>query len=168
MFNIEVSKLHWIDGSADCPGDLCLHGDIRATIGEECFEYSPAAVSATALYLLKTLTEDHVPGEDNQKMIPHCGHFIVPDEMNDTVCIIGCCNGIDWSVIHKGDLIQLITTNGKETVIHLTDYTKAVYAFADTIESYYSSCATKIPEDDFDRNAYAVFWKEWCRRRYGR
>jgi len=49
MFSIKSKTLRWIDKSKDAPGDLCLHGDVVATIGDEQFEYN-CTVSATALY----------------------------------------------------------------------------------------------------------------------
>ena len=56
-FQIDTTDLYWIDGSMDNPEDLCLHGHVITYIGEEKLEYD-CTVSATALYLLKTLTED--------------------------------------------------------------------------------------------------------------
>ena len=76
-FMIDTTKLYWIDGSADDPEDLCLHGHAIADFGEERLEYD-CTVSATALYLLKTLTEDHIIYEDKQ-LLPCCGHFYVPE-----------------------------------------------------------------------------------------
>ena len=48
MFSIKSKTLRWIDKSKDAPGDLCLHGDVVATIDDEQFEYN-CTVSATAL-----------------------------------------------------------------------------------------------------------------------
>ncbi|MEA1960400.1 MAG: hypothetical protein U9N81_03760 [Bacillota bacterium] len=107
MFDITIKKLYWINGIADDPEDLCLHGDVETAIGSECFQYS-ATVSSTALYLLKTLTEDHIIGEENQ-MLPCCGFNMYANKTLDTVDIVGCPNGIDWSVIHEGNEVKLIT-----------------------------------------------------------
>ena len=76
-FSISAGSYHWINGEADEPGDYCLHG-LAAVIGDERFEYD-CTVSAAALYLLKTLSEDHIMGEDNQ-LLPCCGFFLCPDE----------------------------------------------------------------------------------------
>ena len=62
-FHIDATELCWIDGSADDPEDFCLHGHAVAIIGGETLEYD-CTVSATALYLLKTLTENHIIHED--------------------------------------------------------------------------------------------------------
>ncbi len=99
-FQIDTTELYCIDGSMDDPDDLCLHGHAIAYIGEEKLEYD-CTVSATALYLLKTLTEDHIIHEDNQ-MLPCCGHFYIPDAKLENVIISGCNNGIDWTVRYSG------------------------------------------------------------------
>lgn len=163
IFEINAKILSWIDGEDDNTGDLCLHGDAVAKIGNEVFEYS-ATVSAAALYLLKSLTEDHIIYEDNQ-MLPCCGHFMIPNEDLTNVVIAGCPNGIDWSVIHEGDKVRLITESGQETGMSLKDYRQEVYRFADMIESYYIKCKPKNFSDEYDRNCYTAFWNEWHRRR---
>ena len=86
-FLVDVTDLYWIDGSADNADDLCLHGHAIVYIGNERLEFD-ATVSATALYLLKTLTEEHIIHEDNQ-MLPCCGHFYVPDKNLKNVTISG-------------------------------------------------------------------------------
>lgn len=57
MFRIDADHLGWINTGKDDREDLCLHGRAVVCIGERTLEYY-ATVSATALYLLKTLTED--------------------------------------------------------------------------------------------------------------
>lgn len=71
FFSISATDLKWINGSKDDPEDLCLHGHAIAVIGNRKLEYD-ATISATALYLLKSLTEDHIIHDDNQ-MLPCCG-----------------------------------------------------------------------------------------------
>lgn len=167
MFSIDVKNLHWIVEEEDAPYDLCAHGDMTAVIGNETFEFDGTA-SATALYLLKTLTEDHQIGEDNQ-MMPCCGHFMIANEAVDNVHICGCCNGIDWDVLHVEDKIKITTETGRETLIEPEEYRKAVFAFADKVEAFYQSSSEKmLPDEEFERNGYIAFWKEWNRRRYGK
>ena len=64
MFSISVSNLHWME-EVDSIEDLCLHGNAKAIIGHEVLEYDDATVSSTALYLLKSLKEDHKIYESN-------------------------------------------------------------------------------------------------------
>ena len=163
VFKIMVENLEWINGEKDDPNDLCLHGDAVAKIGEEIFEYS-ATVSATALYLLKTLTQDHIINEENQ-MLPCCGHFMIPNDDLTNVDIYGCPNGIDWTVLHDGDNIKLITESGRETVISLDEYQKEVFWFADKIEDFYKECSPKNLSNEYERDWYYAFWNEWHKRR---
>lgn len=164
MFQIDVSDLHWIQNVADDPEDLCLHGTATAVIGTETLTYD-ATVSATALSLLRTLTEDHLSGQGIQ-MLPCCGFFLVADETNSSVQIVGCPNGIDWTVTHANNQIQITTDTGTIVSVKKDDYKKAVFAFADQIERFYQRCSPKIlPKDEFDRNGYLAFWNEWHRRR---
>lgn len=163
-FLIDATELYWIDGAADNPEDLCLHGHAIAYIGDEMLEYD-CTVSATALYLLKTLTEDHIIHEDNQ-MLPCCGHFYIPDAKLENVIISGCDHGIDWTVKHSGKDVILILENGKEEIVPLEEYRQEVYRFVDKIEDYYQSCSPKVmPEDSFSRDGYIAFWNEWRWRR---
>ena len=166
MFKIDIKDLCWVNGKIDEPDDLCAHGKVVAVIGNETFEFD-GTVSSTAIYLLKTLTENHFIGEENQ-MIPCCGHFIIANETLDNVQISGCDNGVDWSVIHNDDgSIKLVTENGNETTVSFDEYEKTVFNFVDKIEQFYRSCTPKkIPKDNFDKNGYIAFWIEWYRRRY--
>ena len=164
-FSITATDLKWIDDSVDSPEDLCLHGHAVAVIGERKLEYD-ATVSATALYLLKSLTEDHIIGADNQ-MLPCCGHFMIPDKELRNVTIMGCANGIDWAIRHENENVILETEDGYSTTIPIEDYKKEVFRFADSIRQFYDSCSPKImPEDEFEKSGYIAFWNEWNRRRY--
>ena len=164
FFSIEATDLAWVDGSKDDVNDLCLHGHAVVHIGDCKLEYD-ATVSATALYLLKTLTEDHIIYMDNQ-LLPCCGFFYLPNETLDQVTICGCPNGIDWSVLHDGDWVILELEDGTKEKVSLTDYRAEVLKFADKIEAFYQSCSPKvIPENELERNGYKAFWNEWHRRR---
>ena len=165
MFDIKVSNLHWMHG-VEPSEDLCLHGDATAIIGDEILKYDNATVSSTALYLLKSIKEDHKIYESNQ-MLPCCGFFMISNESLSKVDISGCPNGVDWSVIHEKDNVIIITEAGKRSVIPIKEYRETVFSFADIIESFYkSSEIKKIPKDEFDRNGYVAFWNEWKALRY--
>ncbi|MCM1328558.1 MAG: hypothetical protein NC253_03880 [Ruminococcus sp.] len=164
MFKINVSELCWINDSADDPEDLCLHGHAEVYIGTQKLEYK-ACVSSSALYMLKSLSENHIIYKSNQ-MLPCCGFFLIADENLENVDICGCPFGIDWSVIHEVENVKLVLDDGTEEIVPMADYTKEVLAFADKIEEFYNSCSPKImPKDEFDRNGYIAFWNEWHRRR---
>lgn len=163
-FKIEADDLGWLGNLADDTEDLCLHGHAVVYIGDAVLEYD-ATVSATALYLLKTLTENHIIYEENQ-MLPCCGFTLIANDDLTNVDICGCPNGVDWSVIHEGDTVKLILENGTETRVSIDEYKKEVCRFADMIEAFYdSSKPKKMPQDEFDKNGYIAFWNEWHRRR---
>lgn len=164
MFSIDVSNLHWLEG-VDEKEDLCLHGDAVVWIGGERLEYQEATVSATALYLLKSLSEDHIINQSIQ-MLPCCGFTMFANDSLSAVEISGCPNGVDWSTIHGEDCVLIVTESGNKTTIPMDEYRKTVFAFADEIEAFYRNSAAKtLPRDKFDRNGYLAFWNEWRARR---
>ena len=163
-FKITAEDLTWLDDPVNDPQDHCLHGHAVAQIGERTVEYT-CTVSATALYLLKTLTEDHAIGQDNQ-LLPCCGHFLIASEDLMNTTIIGCDYGEDWSVEHSGEQVILTLKDGYQVSVPIDEYRAEVYRFADKIEAYYNSCPPREDHtDEFKRNGYIAFWNEWHRRR---
>lgn len=163
IFKIDVNEMNWLE-NMDESEDLCAHGCATVQIGDEVLEYH-ATVSATALYLLKSIQEDHIMYEDIQ-MLPCCGFFYISDEDNEEVIILGCAHGIDWTVMHEGEYVRLITESGNEVKILLDEYREEVFRFADKVEAFYkASLPKKVPEDEFDKNGFIAFWNEWNRRR---
>ena len=164
VFSIDVNEFTWICGPEDDPNDLCLHGHVTVQIGKTTMEYS-GTVSATALYLLKTLTEDKVMSENDIQMVPCCGNFLIANKDLSEVTISGCNDGLDWSVVHENGGVKLVLPSGEEEWVPLQEYQKEVIRFADRVEAYYKSCQPKhIPDDEFARNGYLAFWNEWHRR----
>lgn len=164
MFKIHANKFFWLKESNE-ETDLCLHGDVITVIGDETFRYEETTVSSTALYLLKSLSQDHIIGKDNQ-MLPCCGFSIYCYDDSDDVFIVGCNNGIDWTIIHENEGVRLITESGKETKVDFYKYKKEVFKFADSVEAFYNSSLSKIlPENEDDKDGYISFWNEYRRRR---
>lgn len=109
---------------------------------------------------------NHVMGKSSNQMLPCCGHFIIPSDYDDTVEICGCPSGVDWSVLHIDGVVKLVTEKANEVTINLNDYIKIVFNFVDKVEEFYKKSEAKnIPNDDFDRDGYIKFWKEWDNRR---
>ncbi len=177
MFHIQTTRFHWNNNRHDDGTDLCLHGETTVQIGERTLSYE-ATVTATALYLLKTLTEDHIIHEDNQ-LLPCCGFFMVPIENDpDSVRIVGCCNGMDWSVTHEGDAVPCTAHDTAQSTIRLTledgytvtlpyaNYAAEVCHYADAVESAYNAAMPRVlPDESFEREMFRLFWAEWKRRR---
>lgn len=83
------------------------------------------------------------------------------------VIIMGCPNGIDWTVKHiENGQIKHISESGKEGIISKDEYQKMVIEFVNQVEKFYEQSKPKvIPEDEFDRKGYEAFWKEWKKLR---
>ena len=164
VFKIRADQFEWINGAKDDPRDLCLHGRVTAQFGDTILE-DHGTVSATALYLLKTLTEDKLMQPYDIQMIPCCGYFLIANSDLTEVQISGCDTGTNWSTVHEGDSVRFILPTGQEEVVSRREYQYEVLDFAKSVKRYYDACTPKeIPEDEFDRNGYIAFWNEWHRR----
>ena len=164
MFTVDILSMHWIDNSEDDPDDICLHGAVQVTIGDQQIE-SPCTISAMALRMLKSLSEDHLIPNNNEQMLPCCGHFIIPNDTLDNVEIMGCTNGIDWIVERVENDIRVTTEDGAVTLLEFDAYQTEVFRVADQVEAFYHKCSPKATGDKFECDAYIAFWNEWHRRR---
>ena len=146
QFKLNASEFEWITGLQDDPEDLCLHGKVTVIIGSETIE-TACTVSAAALYLLKSLSEDRDFGQDNQ-LFPCCGHFLIPNADLSAVTIIGCDTGADLKITHESGTVRIVTESGRETAVPYGKYRAEVLAFADQVKAFYDSCSPKkVPED---------------------
>ncbi len=164
IFKIDADHFGWIRGPEDDPDDRCLHGHVTVQIGDTVMD-GYGTVSATALYLLKSLTQNKIMNQHDIQMVPCCGHFLIANKDMSEVTISGCDHGMDWSVLHQNGGIKLVLPSGEGVWISMQEYRAEVLRFADKVERYYLTCKPKvIPADEFDRNGYSTFWKEWHRR----
>ena len=139
IFKIRADDFSWITGKEDDPTDRCLHGHVTVQIGQTVLE-DDGTVSATALYLLKSLTEDKIMNDSCIQMIPCCGFFMLANPSLTEVTIIGCDSGTDWSVIHEDGRVKLVLESGETEYVDFADYQAEVFRFADSIENFYRSC----------------------------
>lgn len=164
-FDIKILDLHWIN-DIDDPNDLCAHGHVCVKINNEVIadkDSLDVTISATALYLMRTLKSDYKKDDYTSQLLPCCGHFIIADDEKDFVNICGCPSGIDWTIVHTDDnKIKHISDSGQEAIISKDVYRKIVLDFADQVENFYKTSLPKIiPTDEFDKKGYLTFWKEW-------
>ena len=168
-FSIHIVRQHWLGDDPDVAKvDLCSHGGLRITVGEQVISDGTEdyGVSETALALLRTLDRDHTPASlVAEKLVFHgCG----------TMLMMGCPIGIDWSVKHlPGDRVRLAnirrfdTTNENDAVrfgdlaveIDGSAYRHEVIRFAQGVKRFFDGVA-KVPEDAYDREQYEHFWQE--------
>jgi len=168
-FDIRIINLHWINNEDDAI-DLCAHGHVFVKIGNEIVADENSldiTVSSTALYLLRTLNQNYSPGDFASQLLPCCGFSFMPDRANNTIAILGCASGIDWMVEHiDNTYVKHTTASGANTIISKKQYQEIVFGFVDQVEAFYNaSSPKKLPEDEYDKLGYLMFWEEWWRLR---
>ena len=164
MFQLEILDKYWLPGQAE-ETDLCLHGTVRVRIGENVLE-DEASLSAAALHLLRTVTEDHQLDE-MAKLFPTDGFCWTPDGQ-ESIYLGGCPNGgIDGYVIHDGDMVCMALEDLPQVRIPLAEYRAEVSRFADQVEEYFRQSKPKEVTAELDKLWYPLFWKEWRKRRDG-
>jgi hypothetical protein len=165
-FSVKAENFCWIQGIEDDPEDLCAHATVTVQIGDETLQ-DGCCVSASAMRMLRTLTEDHLveDRDHGQQMIPCCGHSMFPEDNLESVYISGCYYGIDYEVRHQDDIALITIENGDQYAVSFEDYRQEVLRFARQVEAYYNQCSPKIlPDENLFRNGYIAFWNEWKRR----
>ena len=76
--------------------------------------------------------------------------------------IIGCDQGLDWSVKHEVGLVTIEAYENLKTTYYYLQYKKEVLNFIKQVENFYDEAGERIlPEDEMDREGYLAFWKEW-------
>lgn len=166
-FEIKIIRQHWIhdDGKAD-KEDLCSHGEIYIRIGAEVLsteESGSWTLSATGLYLLRSLTQDCEFDQFSNQLVPCCGHFLIPNERGENYVVIsGCPRGIDWRIKHKDEEVIFESKKGTKGKMSFEEYRKRIIDLTNEIEIFYGNPKDKIvPEDEFDKNGFNQFWAEW-------
>ena len=169
---LEASDLHWIKREEDDPGDHCAHGCVSFRVNETSFVEPDRrwTLSASALYLLRTLEDSHTHSDDvtqGNYLFPCCGFNVWPSDTGKyKVYILGCPNGIDVHIILQNNLVVIQSLDGKSETVSFLEWVNAVCNFADQIMAFYRSCSPKLEhQDDYDRIGWAEFWKEWEYRR---
>lgn len=171
MVLIKPRDPHWLHRLAP-EKDLCLHGGVEvraAGLTLSAGDDTDLAITAAALYLLRTLSADHTQehpvGGQDQSLIPCCGHAMFADQSSLDVLIIGCPYGVDWEVRRQGGAVNLKTQLGAEVTVPFDEWRRAVVDLADAVEAFYASSEPKRPHDDDQAAGYAAFWAEFRRRR---
>ena len=162
-FKIDVDNIHWIDYDVKNTTDLCAHGHVYLRIGSHACEYENATVSATSLYLLKTLSRNHLAYTENQ-LVPCCGHLLLPkapDKFGEICDICGCPNGIDWTVKHKENSVLLVLDEDKSFSISFEQYKSEVFSFSDKVKIFYKSNLPRDDSEEFEKGGWKAFYEEW-------
>ena len=168
-FQIRIVEQSWLDGSSP-EEDLCSHGKIKLIIGGESVTSGDEdyGISESALALLRTLKSDHSPENPvAQLLIFHgCG----------TMLMLGCVIGVNWEVNHTNGCVRISNVvryagTGDADVVKFPnlvvemsedEYRREVVAWAKEAKQLFAG-ATKIFTDEFDRQQYEDFWREYNR-----
>ncbi len=169
MIVLRPTNLHWINGSLDDTADLCAHSPVDFRIGESVL-VKPSdgewTVSASALYLLRSLSQPHTKQKPiTEFLFPCCGDGIFEVEGQDDVQIVGCNSGINFEVLQIDDEVILTLQDGTQYRVAISDWRKAVRDFSDSVRAFYATSSPKQPEDDWEQESFRKFLAEWSRRR---
>jgi hypothetical protein len=168
QFELKLLTIGWMENLPE-EEDRCAHGHVLARIGSTILsdgQRDKWTVSAAALFLLRTLTQNHTPTTPvGDQLLPCCGFTMWPDVTSDDVLLLGCPNGVDWRVEHLPDGVCLTVPAGESVVVATAEYQRAVLRFADEVYAFYQNSKPKLPPNDpEDAAGYTLFWREWHRR----
>lgn len=162
-FELRIIESHWLGDS--CNDDLCLHGKVAVRIGDEIisdFNSGEWVLNVTGLYLLRSLYSNYEKELYGSQLLPCCGHMMYIQEGQNTVTILGCPEGIDWTINHLSDnLIEHISEKGSRVIQTRSEYCATLSPFILQVEKAYADCPKKLPDDPYDEEVYNCFWKEW-------
>ncbi len=167
-FEIKILRQHWIrDDGLYSENDLCSHGELFLKIGNEVLSDKASGswcLSASALFLLRTLKINHVIDDLENFLVPCCGHFLLIDTSEEPhyLVVMGCPNGIDWNIQHKNNFVELSTEKGEKAVLEFSEYAKMVLDYVNEIENFYGDINQKVFDHEEDKETFQMFWKEWA------
>ncbi len=168
MIKLHAQSLTWLNTTEDCPVDLCAHGTVYFAIDDLEFVVpgdGEWTLSASAIYLLRTLERDHTSIDQvGEHLFPCCGNGMYDVEESANVVIVGCCNGVDLSVVHRDCLVTITSAARESRSVTELQWANAVYHFSKSVRQFYDSSATKMPGDDHQRQGFEKMMKEWDRR----
>lgn len=167
MVILKTTNLTWANGQLDDPEDMCAHGNIHFQIGSDILvkpDDGEWTVSASALYLLRTLEKSHTfksPLFDH--LFPCCGFNMFNVQGEENVVICGCPNGIDFEIIHIYQEVVIRNTSKPLTIykIPMSVWSDAVIAFSSNIRAFYEQSSPKQPDNSEDKDGYNKFIQEW-------
>jgi hypothetical protein len=115
------TNLHWLTEPPDDKADLCAHSAVEFFIGGEALVSANEGdwtVSASAVYLLRTLSSSHTKATPvGDHLFPCCGHTMYAMDDQEDVYISGCPNGKDFEDHHEADALVIRCDEGRSRVV---------------------------------------------------
>ena len=157
MVILEPRDMHFLGSGEQSAADLCLHGKICFVVGGKVIYDGDDdfCLSASAMRFLRSLYGGHKKGRDEQ-LFPCCGNLLVPADDGKTVSIIGCPNGVDLDILHRNGMVCI---EGCE--VSYKEYRHAVLEYARLIEEFYIQSPERVFADEYAKQGYDAFWREW-------
>jgi hypothetical protein len=101
-------------------------------------------VSAAAIYLLRTLSQQHTEQDPiTEYLFPCCGFDFFEVEGQDDVQIVGCPSGIDFEVLRVDDEVIVTGQDGTQYRVGFSDWKNAVCEFSDSVRAFCSASSPK-------------------------
>lgn len=166
-FEIKILRQHWIEDNGNYDkNDLCSHGEVYLRIGVQELsteESGSWTLSATGLFLLRSLEQDCAFYEFSNQLLPCCGFSIFPnDEKKNFVDIHGCPHGVDWKITHRENDVIFESEKNSKAKLTFQEYRKIVLDFTDEVERFYGNPKDKVVGgDSYDCDGFIQFWAEW-------
>jgi len=167
MITLSADNLTWLNTNDDCPEDLCAHAKVRFSVGglEIVAPDDEWTVSASAIYLLRTLERDHTKDDPvGEHLFPCCGFSMYEGDDSEDVLIVGCNNGIDATIEHLKEGVRITADCGESRIVPEPEWIDAVLNFSGAVREFYESSAQKIPGDDVARAGFNRMMLERERR----
>lgn len=168
---LEAKEMYWLDTDSGTT-DLCAHGNVYFELDNKVLMNGSESVtvSATAVFLLRTLEKDHTIDKPLfDAMFQCCGHSMFPcDSEYGYYILSGACFNKDFEVRHKSDgIVQISDESGiKVSQLSLKEWRQAVYQFSSTVLDFYKASLPKdlSSRDDEEIECFNLFIKEWNQR----
>ncbi|MBN1564310.1 MAG: hypothetical protein JXA10_10760 [Anaerolineae bacterium] len=197
--NSEVTQ----ENNEDTVFDLCSHGLIRLVIDGQIIlpteENDSYGISESALAMLRSLDSNHYSDSRAEFILAHCKPkrtwrgWVYPElpeyEPKPTVAermifhgcgtllMSGCSVGVDWTVEHKSNFIQISNVirydgNGRAQFTHFPSinisvpkdrYRQQVVSFAQEVKTFFDGNPDRVPVNLWDFEQHEVFWEEFNR-----
>lgn len=165
MIELRPLNLHWLENMEE-ERDYCAHSSVHLKIEDKVISSESSdvwTVSAAAYYFLNSLKLDH-DGSIQPQLLPCCGNgmYAAGEEGKDLV-IIGCPNGINWTITHlEGKLIHQFE-DGIIIETEFEEWRDAVCNFSDEVMKFYEVSLPKKfdDEDEEARKGFELFMQEW-------
>ncbi len=169
---LELKSIAWLGEEKDFTNDLCAHGCVEFRIEGTTFVSSSDgdfAVSTAALFLLRTIERDHIPGDgvtDGNFLFPCSGHIMLTFPKSRYGFVnCGCPNGIDLTIRHRGETVEVLNQKGSLEQISIAHWKEMVKQFAGSVEDFYKESGPKTElENPEEKEAWLKFRNEWKSR----